>query len=241
MKLTKSIESNIAILALAVALCFSFFAVGVTSAQAEETEDTDVAEEVEMAEDGDEMDDVDDDSEADETIKEKHAAMKAQIDSLRAMIAERKEAAKEQHQEMKEEMKADFKINKADFMASLEGLEEEDKRAAMMAFIENIKAVIAAKKAEMEANREIAKEQRQEIKETFRADLEGLTREERIAVIMARVAEIKKQIEDQAEAEGVDEDESDSSEDTDEDESDDSDEDDDTEEDDDDSNEDPAV
>ncbi len=187
-------EKHTAAIMMGVVLCFTFFLNSFAAVQAQETEN-----EVEtVASEASSSDDV-----------EERAAMLEQIESLRKMIAERKGERREEYEEKKEEVKADiaekkaeFKVDKAEFMASLEGLPEEEKRAAMLEFIQNIKALIDAKKAEIRANVEMKKEDYQEAKaertenrDEFRSSLEGLSKEDKIAAILARVAAIKAQME----------------------------------------------
>ena len=138
MNLTKTYENHIASFVMVAAMCFAFLAFGLQAAHAQE----DVVEE--------------DATETEEVDEEKRAAMMEQIESLRALIAERKSGLKENRQErvaeVKEEIaekKVEFKLDRADFMASLEGLDEDEKRAAMIEFIANIRATIEARKAEM--------------------------------------------------------------------------------------------
>lgn len=184
-KVTKSNESHIAALLLVVAMSFAFFAVGASFAQAEEATTTeDVAE------------------------TNKKAEMVKQIDSLRAMLAERKAALetkkeefKQEHKEAKEEAKAEFKINKEEFFASLEGLTEEERRAAMVEFITNVKEQIAARKAEFEAKKTEFKQEKEALKEEFKQnkaelkdEFSGLTREEKIAAILVKVEKFKQQL-----------------------------------------------
>ena len=94
--------------------------------------------------------------------------------------------------------------DREEFMASLEGLDEDEKRARMMEFIENIRTVIAARKAAMQEEisdrKEVYQEHKEEMitnRDEFRSSLDGLSREERIKAILDRVAEIKKQMEEQ--------------------------------------------
>jgi uncharacterized membrane protein YccC len=197
MNLTKNHENHIASFVMVAAMCFSFLAFGLQAAHAEENV---------VEEDATETEGVD---------KEKRAAMMEQIESLRAMIADRKDDRKEDHKEkvaeVKEEIaekKAEFKLDRADFMSSLEGLDEDEKRSAMMEFIANIRATIEARKAEMseakierQESRTENKEVRVAEREAFKLDVAGLTGAEKLAAIMARVAEIKQQIQDKIDAE----------------------------------------
>lgn len=185
MNITKSNENYIAALVMAVAVCFSFFAFSVSAVQAEEETDTE---------------------EESTTDFGARVSMMKQIESLRAMIAERKASLKEKINVVKEERKAEFRINKDDFMASLDDLEEDDKRATMIAFIADIRVTIEAKKAEHAQNKEAIKEERKEIKAEFKNNLEGLNREQKIAAILERITAIKAQIEERAGTDSDDDD-----------------------------------
>jgi hypothetical protein len=199
MNLTKTCENQIASFVMVAAMCFTFLAFGLQAAHAQE----EVVEE--------------DAAETEGVDKEKRAAMMEQIESLRALVAERKSGLKEDRQErvaeVKEEIaekKAEHKLDRADFMSSLEGLDEDEKRSAMMEFIANIRATIEARKAEMneakmerQENRTENKEERVAEREAFKLDVAGLTGPERLAAIMERVAEIKQQIQDKMDAEEV--------------------------------------
>lgn len=223
MSTTKVTEKHITAIMMGAALCFAFFVTGFTAVHAEEAEDTNVDSEEVSSDDA-----------------EKRAAMKEQIESLRKMIAERNgekkaeyQEKKEEHKEMIAEKKAEFKVDKAEFMASLEGLDEEDKRAAMMEFIQNIRALIDAKKAEMQAQVEMKKEERAEAKtertenrDEFRSSLEGMSKEDKIAAILARVQAIKAQMESNDDEDMDEEEEEVAEEDEDEDDEDDSEDDD---------------
>lgn len=138
------------------------------------------------------------------TEDSKRAEMKKQIESLRAAIAERKASFSVAKEEYKEERKAEFKVNKEEFMASLEGLSEEEKRAAMMQFISDIKAELELKKATYTEKKTEFKEQHAEAKDEFKASLEGQSPQEKIALILERVAAIKKQIEERMKDESDD-------------------------------------
>jgi uncharacterized membrane protein YccC len=197
MNLTKTHENHIASFVMVAAMCFTFLAFGLQAAHAQE----EVVEE--------------DAAETEGVDKEKRTAMMEQIESLRAMVAERKSGLKEDRQErvaeVKEEIaekKAEHKLDRADFMSSLEGLDEDEKRSAMMEFIANIRATIEARKAEMseakverQEERTENKEERVAEREAFKLDVAGLTGAEKLAAIMERVAEIKQQIQDKMDAE----------------------------------------
>lgn len=211
-------------LLVVVALGLVLFMGTVQFASAEE-EGTDDAT-AEVAEDIAEEEDVDEDEEGDD-LDAKKAAMKAQIESLRKMIEERKAQLKENRQVVKEEQKEARMMDRAEFMASLEGLTLEEKKVAILEYIANLKATIEAKKAEAKQAAEMQKEVRIEDREAFRASLEGMTPAEKYAAIMERVAALKASLaarmaededEDEDEVEDEDEDESDD-EDEDEDES----------------------
>lgn len=201
MSLTKLFEKHITAILLGAAMCFAFFAIGVFSVQAEETDDEVVIDDVV----GEEVEDegVSDDEDVDDS--EKRTKMMDQIESLRALIAEKKSEVKEEWKEEKEELKEEaqekreeFKADKVEFMASLEGLSEEEKKEAMMEFITNLKDLILAKKAEQqqivearkEANKE-AQQKRLQTKEEFQSGLEGLSKDEKIAAILERLEDLK--------------------------------------------------
>ena len=177
-------------LLLVTAMSIVFFTTVTTFAQAEET--------VTNASTTEEVEDETEEANTDSADEAKRAEMKKQIESLRAAIAEKKAAFLIVKEEYKAEKKAEFKIDKEEFMASLEGLTEDEKRAAMMEFIADIKAQIELKKAEFTEKKVEFKEQRAEEKDAFKASLEGLSRDEKIALILERVATIKKQIEEQS-------------------------------------------
>jgi len=197
MKRTASFENLSASYVMAVALCLAFLSYGLPAhAEEDTTEDNEVV--VTSATT----------NEAETVEGKKRAAMLKQIESLRAIIAERKSQMQTNHQERVEdrkemvaEKKAEFKIDKAAFMANLEGLDEAGKRAAMIEFISKIKAAIEAKKAEHSANKQEMKEERKEMKDEkksdradFHSSLEGLSREAKLTAIMERVAALKQQM-----------------------------------------------
>ena len=143
---------------------------------------------------------------------EKRVEMKAQIEALKDQIEDNKKLRTDNYRENKEERKTQWaetkKENKeqrtldvAKFRASLEGLSEEEKKAAMMDFIAEIremikvnqgerKETVAEKKVELKERKEVWVEDR----EVFRASLEGLTREEKVAAIMERLKTINEKM-----------------------------------------------
>ncbi|MCB9815406.1 hypothetical protein H6785_02430 [Candidatus Nomurabacteria bacterium] len=218
MRVTKINKNHISALMLGVAMCFAFFAISISTVQAEEVES-----EIEKG-----------------TVEGplKRAELKKRIDELKSILEVRKEQLKEDHEaskleikKKKEETKVDLKLDRAEFMASLEGLTDEERRVKMMEFVQNLRQIIEARKAEfqsqLDAKKEESKEMREDAKEErveFRSDLEGMSREEKIAAIMDRVAAIKKQMEDKMNSDDDDDDMDDTSdEDEDEDDSDDDD------------------
>ena len=210
MKITKSFENYIAVIMMGVALCFSFFIAGVTAAHAEETSDTnsdtssdtevvsaeEAAKRVEMKKKIEELRAI---------IETKKAEFKARQEANKEEFKEKREEAKDEFEDKREETKAEFKINKEEFLSSLDGLSEDEKRVKMLEFIQNIKTVIEARKAEMKSQMETRKEEVKSemeekkakfevIKDEFKSDrdefkssLEGMTKEQKIAAIMKRI------------------------------------------------------
>jgi hypothetical protein len=140
-----------------------------------------------------------------EEIVAKKAAMKAQIEALRAQIEQQKanfkakqEVIKEERKEAVSEWKGTQAEARAEFMASLEGLSVEEKKVAILEYITKLKVAVEAKKTEMEASKDKLKEAIQERKdvriqdhEAFRASLEGKTPQEKYEAIMGRLATLK--------------------------------------------------
>lgn len=220
-------------LMLGVALCVAFFTIGITAAHAEEAgaglsnfEVSNFPTEVEELEDDDNTGvsvdfevekkpaELDLDEEVKASTKEddekKREAMKKQIESLKKTIddhknktQEEKAVVKAEKDEAKAEKKELKKIDRSIFVASLEGLNEEEKKAAMLEFIEDIKATIEAQKNAMKEQMEAKKEKKEEVKasrlesrEEFQASIEGLSGQEKVAAIMERLSAIATHIEE---------------------------------------------
>lgn len=196
-------KNHITAIVMGVVMCFLSFVAIVPAVQAEEV--------------------TSDETSSQDEIK---SAMKAQIESLRATIAERKAAMEAKREEMKverSEMKDEFKeqrqLDKAAFFTSLEGMSEEEKKAAMLDFIAQIKEQIEARKALMTQHQTEMKVMREEAKTDREAMRSSLL--ERIAELRAKLSD-RLNDSDSTEDEAVDEsDDSDESEEVD-DESDDS-------------------
>jgi hypothetical protein len=204
MSTTNLSAKHITAILLSAAMCFAFFTINISEAYSEEIKE---------------------DNTASQTIElEKRTAMMEQIKALRETIANHKaglkaekkeyqEEKKEEYKEVYEEKREELKLDRAAFMLSLDGLNEEEKRAAMMEFISEIKASLETQKESMKAQmdekkedlkvkKEEVKEKREEKKairlenrEEFQASLEGLSAQEKVTAILARLTVIKAQIE----------------------------------------------
>jgi hypothetical protein len=210
MKKTTFFTNYSTVLMLVAALCLAFFAIGFTPANAQEnteeteTETTKTKTETETeteTEDEDEDGDGDGDGEEGEGASGKRAAMMEQIKSLREMIKERNKANKVEVRENMAEQRAEFKTDRAEFMASIAELEGEEKRAAMMEFITELRAEIAARKASFTEQKEAIKTERVEMRDEFKTSIEGMGRADKIAAIMEQVEELKKRIAEKLQAE----------------------------------------
>lgn len=166
---------------------------------------------------------VDETSHADDTDAAQRSAMKAQIESLRAIIEARKADMMMKRDAMKDEVKAKRQFDRANFMASLEGLNEDEKKAAMLDFISQIKDHLAAVKAERaamqnefktqrDALKDEFKTQRDAMKDEFKSMLEGRDQNEIRTALMERIAELRAKIE--ARLNGTDTNQMDESDDT---------------------------
>ena len=177
---------HITALLLSVALCVAFFTTNLSIVQAEEIESTTANEEV--------------------TDTQKRAAMVKQIESLQAVIARHqlktKTEATQVPKEVKVEKKAERTVDQTAFMAGLAGLDEAEKRTAMLEFIEDIRAIITARQA---TQGELVQEKKIDQSETKKertikpvepkTNVGRLSNTERIADIMEQVAVIREQME----------------------------------------------
>lgn len=128
MLITKNVEVTKKVLLIAVALGLVFFASTIQFANAEEDTDDEATTEVVTGS-------ADTEEESDDSVAAKKAAMRAQIESLRKMIEERKaqlgekrETMKEEKKEAIEEWKAKQAADRAAFMTSLEGMTLEERK-----------------------------------------------------------------------------------------------------------------
>ncbi len=138
--------------------------------------------------------------------------LKKQVEMLRARIAEQRlenkasyTELKEKHSEEREAAKTEYKKKKRksreEFMASLADLSGEEKRAAIIAYIAQVKAEVAEKKEAYEAMKAERSEVREEIKTDraerradFQESIKNLTGAERRAAILEYIAEVRAQV-----------------------------------------------
>lgn len=199
MNFTKTNENYIAAIVMAVAVCFSFFSMSNFAHAEEMTTDDEAAVETEAV--------TTSETEAEtetETDGGPRAAMLKQIESLRTMLSERKAAMEARRDEVKSEIDAEREVRKLtreEFFASIANLEGDEKRASMVDFIESLQAQIAERQAErdgkmeeMKTEREEVKTERTEIRDEFHASFDGLSRGDKLAAILERVAALKLQI-----------------------------------------------
>jgi len=202
-----------AAIVMAVAVCVAFFAMGLNVAQATYSQsgysmdDTQVDTEAETTS----ADESDKDTEAaDEDTEEedkKREEMMKLVDFVQGVVKQQigirqqmdihKDAVKEVMEETKTELKekrVESRVDKVEFMSSLENLGEEEKRAAMKEFILQLRQEIEERKAAMQAQREELKEERKELQDEFVENVQGMSRAERVAAIMEKVAALKERL-----------------------------------------------
>lgn len=140
----------------------------------------------------------------------KRAEMMEQIKAIKQTLEEQKIQFQKRQKEIItdrkveiDEIKGDIQQNRAQFMERIADLPLEEKRSAMLQYIEELKKLIAEKKAEMEAERAVLKEEREEMRqerlqsqEEFRANIANLTPEQKVIEIKKRVEELKKQVQE---------------------------------------------
>ncbi len=199
----KVIEKQLTAVLMGAVACFAFFALSISPAQAEETDG------------GEQM------NGGREAMMEKVQTLRALIEARRGEVQENQAERKEERQENRAEYKEAQKENKTNFMASIADLEGEEKRAAIMEFMMSLRAQIEERKAaaeEMKAEVMDNRAERKEMRADAKADFKDMTREEKIAAIMARIAKLQSgndmdESEDEEEIESEDSDETEESDD----------------------------
>jgi len=143
-----------------------------------------------------------------EEYGEAKAALRAQIIALRASLEARKGEAKQSYQEGKAEFqvkkegtRAAFQVDKAAFIASLEGMTNEEKRAAVIAYVAEMRAAVAARQSTFTENRDAKKIEveknkavRQDNRVDFKASLETMTPAQKYATVLKRLKEMKDRV-----------------------------------------------
>lgn len=178
-----------AAIVMVVAMCVGFFVIALNAASAQEETGTDDETESKSSVEI-EITNADEDkwtSEEREEMEEMMESLQQNIrlrntDAQRAaadLEIERVELETEVETESEELIRrpTEFIIDRLEFMASLAGLSEEEKRAAMLGFIAELRAEIAKRKAAIQA-----------------------AREERIAAIMEQVKELRAKLQERKEA-----------------------------------------
>ncbi len=172
---------HIAAIVMGVALCLAF----TSAVQAEETSDNTGAA---MSQ-----------SEKYAQLKSLQEKVKAMRESMQGVRTENRAMIDELKEERKEENKAVRVESREAFMAEIANLSGEERRAAIMAYVSELRAQVEARKAEMQANRAAYKETKVADREEFQASLEGLSLPEKLAAIQARLAAIRANAEERNE------------------------------------------
>jgi len=135
---------------------------------------------------------------------EARAEYTSKIKELQAHLKEGKiqqkserDANKVEFQIKKGEAKEEMKIDRAAFAASLEGMSDEERRAAMMRYITDMKKAIDERKAAFATTKDAYKAEYnadkaafKTEKAVFRTDLKAMSTEDKLAAVLERIAQL---------------------------------------------------
>lgn len=118
-----------------------------------------------------------------------------QVKELRAQLHAKRSDNKAEYEDLRNTRqilrKQERYQDKAAFMESIKDLPKEERRTAMQEYIADLKADIATRKAKWEAARTQRQNDKAADREAFKKSLEGLTQEQKLAAIKARLVEMQ--------------------------------------------------
>lgn len=117
-------------------------------------------------------------------IREKIEALRTELHEKRGANSELLDSLKAKRQTERQTQRGE---NRTAFEATLVGLDDTERKAAIVNYIEALKAEVAAKKEEYRLAREARQDTKADELATFKASLEGLTQKEKLAAIQERL------------------------------------------------------